>query len=121
MCNHKRKIAERGFIYNPRKNRIEAHTEIICKTCGIIETIKDRIMKTTKIIVNAKSKPWLMETINYSEIIVLAHGFHESEVLRNYSITYSKGKSDSSGIVTKGDKVFAVEGMIFNCSMTTAS
>lgn len=41
MCNHKRKIAERGFPYNPKTKKIEAHTEIICKTCGSIKIIKD--------------------------------------------------------------------------------
>jgi len=42
MCRHKQKIAERGFIYSIKSKKIEAHTEIICKTCGNIKIIKDK-------------------------------------------------------------------------------
>lgn len=42
MCDHKRKIAERGFPYNPKTKKMESETYIICKTCGEIETIKDK-------------------------------------------------------------------------------
>lgn len=72
------------------------------------------------IIVNGRIKPFLknVKCVTYETLIELAFGSYEEHPNRCFTVTYSKGKNNSSGSVVKEDKISIIEGMVFNVTAT---
>jgi hypothetical protein len=74
------------------------------------------------IIVNAREKQWFNERISFTQLIVLAFGYAESNANTTYSVTYKKGDNNRpEGIMVEGDSIKVKDDMRFNVTMTNRS
>jgi hypothetical protein len=75
-----------------------------------------------QVIVNGRVKQFEGKKISFDEAVALTFGNLAKDIKTTFTVSYCKGhpKKDK-GIMVAGDKIPAVEGMIFNISATDKS
>jgi hypothetical protein len=75
-----------------------------------------------ELIVNGRQKQWTEKTITFEQVVVLAFGTYDPNPNRAYTVTYDRGPHENpEGSMSKGDKVFVKNKMIFNAAATDKS
>jgi hypothetical protein len=73
------------------------------------------------IYVNGQKKHCVWPTMSYEQIVTFAYGLVKSELVYNYTVTYTHGQDGRSGEMLRGEKVNTIENMVFNVIMTDKS
>lgn len=69
-----------------------------------------------EIIVNAKKYKVDWQEATYEDIVAIARSSYDKDTV--YTVTWYLRENGGGGSLTKGEKVFVREGMIFNVALT---
>lgn len=78
--------------------------------------------KEFEIIVNGRAKKWRRESITFREVVELAFGFFEKNLVTVYTVTFMDSVPNGyNGTMIMGDTVSVKERTIFNVTSTSKS
>jgi hypothetical protein len=61
------------------------------------------------------------DEISFQEVVTLALGSYEESESIAYTVTYSKGKSENTAYLNKGEEIKVKDEMVFNVTRTDKS
>jgi hypothetical protein len=74
------------------------------------------------IIVNARKKKWLDQTISFEQLVVLAFGVFQGDMSSIYTVVFKGGEEKKKeGMMVLGDVINVKNNMIFNVTATNKS
>ncbi len=81
----------------------------------------DHEHKLVTIVVNGTAHEVEKGRISYADVVALAFPTPSTDPNIIYSVTYRHGHGSAKGILSEGDSVEVVDGLIFNVTPTTKS